>query len=54
MDDTILFFKNQIETEQHTLIIDCQHSVKIYTYPYALTQMLTHLISNALQHALKI
>lgn len=50
IDDVVLLFKDKIEEGNHKVEIECTSSLRITSYPYAISQTLTHLMSNAIKH----
>lgn len=51
IDEVLLSLASKIKNSRHHLTVDCPPSVQIDSYPGALFQILTNLVSNSLMHA---
>lgn len=50
LDATITSLKHELKTGQHNVVIDCDSSIYIESYPGAYSQIITNLIMNSIIH----
>lgn len=53
LDDILQSLQPRFKRTQHTVEIDCAKDLQVLTYPGALSQILTNLLINSLEHAFK-